>query len=289
MGTTTTTARLLTVTAVVADPDLRQAKRLLRLPARRTRPRRSTSTATASRPPSAARSGSSGRRSSPSARSCGSQWAAGRGSILRELQGDGGGRVTDIDDIDRAVAAISGADVGRAGLPRRPRRRRPRVDAGAAPPVPGPGQGRRWHRGPSPSSSRRTTGSFPASTLATKPADFPEAPEVMVTFDCGSLDRLGELAGPAEAAGELIVLDHHVSNDALRHDQRRRRRRRGHRGRGAPPGRASSGWPLNRDAALCLYTGLVTDTGRFQYANTTPEVFALAAGAVRRSICRSPT
>jgi phosphoesterase RecJ-like protein len=36
------------------------------------------------------------------------------------------------------------------------------------------------------------------------------------------------------------------------------------------------GWELNRDAALCLYTGLVTDTGRFQYDNTTPEVFELA-------------
>jgi bifunctional oligoribonuclease and PAP phosphatase NrnA len=37
------------------------------------------------------------------------------------------------------------------------------------------------------------------------------------------------------------------------------------------------GWRLSRDAALCLYTGLVTDTGRFQYAATTPAVFALAA------------
>ena len=35
-------------------------------------------------------------------------------------------------------------------------------------------------------------------------------------------------------------------------------------------------WPLTRDAALCLYTGIVTDTGRFQYSNTTPEVFDLA-------------
>jgi phosphoesterase RecJ-like protein len=37
------------------------------------------------------------------------------------------------------------------------------------------------------------------------------------------------------------------------------------------------GWALTRDAALCLYTGLVTDTGRFQYDATTPEVFRLAA------------
>jgi bifunctional oligoribonuclease and PAP phosphatase NrnA len=36
------------------------------------------------------------------------------------------------------------------------------------------------------------------------------------------------------------------------------------------------GWELTRDAALCLYTGLVTDTGRFQYSNTTPAVFQLA-------------
>ena len=36
------------------------------------------------------------------------------------------------------------------------------------------------------------------------------------------------------------------------------------------------GWELTRDAALCLYVGLVTDTGRFQYPNTTPDVFHLA-------------
>jgi phosphoesterase RecJ-like protein len=36
------------------------------------------------------------------------------------------------------------------------------------------------------------------------------------------------------------------------------------------------GWELTRDAAVCLYTGIVTDTGRFQYRNTTPEVFRCA-------------
>ena len=54
---------------------------------------------------------------------------------------------------------------------------------------------------------------LPGLDLTTKPADFPAAPEVMVTFDCGSLARLGELAWPAEAAGELIVVDHHATND----------------------------------------------------------------------------
>ena len=116
---------------------------------------------------------------------------------------------------------------------------------------------------------------LPGLDLATPPAQYPAAPEVMVTFDCGSVQRLGDLAVPAKAAKTLVVLDHHASNDrygsinvvdteaaatavVVRELARR------------------LGWELTRDAALCLYTGLVTDTGRFQYDNTTPEVFALA-------------
>lgn len=116
---------------------------------------------------------------------------------------------------------------------------------------------------------------LPGLDLVTKPMDYPEAPDLMATFDCGSIGRLGELGRPARAARQLVVIDHHVSND----------------GYGTinvidPSAAASAvvvrrllellGWPLNRDAALCLYTGLVCDTGRFQYDNTTPEVFALA-------------
>jgi phosphoesterase RecJ-like protein len=116
---------------------------------------------------------------------------------------------------------------------------------------------------------------LPGLDRCTKPDDFPPHPEVMLTFDCGSLARLGELAWPAEAAGDLIVLDHHATNDrygtvnvidvsaaATAVVVRTLARR--------------LGWQLTRDAAICLYSGLVTDTGRFQYDCTTPEVFALA-------------
>jgi phosphoesterase RecJ-like protein len=116
---------------------------------------------------------------------------------------------------------------------------------------------------------------LPRLDLVTKPVEFPERPDVMVTFDCGSLGRLGELAECALAARDLVVIDHHLTND----------------GYGTinvidPDAAASAvvvrrladrlGWGLERDAALCLYTGLVCDTGRFQYDNTTPEVFSLA-------------
>lgn len=116
---------------------------------------------------------------------------------------------------------------------------------------------------------------LPGLDRVTKPSEFPSQPELMVTFDCGSLDRLQELAEPAKAAKQLIVVDHHATNDFY-----------GTINVVDPDAAASAvvvrrlldklGWPLTRDAALCLYTGVVCDTGRFQYANTTPEVFALA-------------
>ena len=46
----------------------------------------------------------------------------------------------------------------------------------------------------------------------TPPSDYPAEPPLMITFDVGSIDRLGGLTPSAESAGHLIVLDHHVSN-----------------------------------------------------------------------------
>ena len=120
---------------------------------------------------------------------------------------------------------------------------------------------------------------LPGLDDCTKPADFPADPDVMITFDCGSLDRLNELAVPARRAaerGRLIVLDHHRTNGCY-----------GSVNVVDPAAAATAvvvraladglGWRLTRDAALCLYTGLVTDTGRFQYEATSPDVFELAA------------
>jgi len=116
---------------------------------------------------------------------------------------------------------------------------------------------------------------LPGLDLLTKPDDFPSEPDVMVTFDCGSLGRLGELHAAAEAAHELIVLDHHVSNT-----------RYGTINVIDPDAAASGvlvrrlvdelGLTLDDAAAISLYAALVCDTGRFQYDTTTPGVFDLA-------------
>jgi phosphoesterase RecJ-like protein len=116
---------------------------------------------------------------------------------------------------------------------------------------------------------------LPGLDLLTHPADFPSEPDVMVTFDCGSFGRLGDLEPAAKAARELIVLDHHVSNT-----------RYGTINVIDPSAAASGvlvrrlvqalGLPLTTDAAVALYAALVCDTGRFQYDTTTPSVFELA-------------
>lgn len=116
---------------------------------------------------------------------------------------------------------------------------------------------------------------IPGLDLLTPPDEFPAEPDVMVTFDVSSLQRLGDLERSAKAARELVVLDHHLSNEEF-----------GTVNVIEPDAAASAvlvrkligrlGMPLNRDAAVCLYAGLICDTGRFQYATTTPAVFELA-------------
>jgi phosphoesterase RecJ-like protein len=43
---------------------------------------------------------------------------------------------------------------------------------------------------------------------------------------------------------------------------------------------AQAGWELGPEAAACLFTGLMTDTGSFRYANASPRAFRVAAELV---------
>ena len=48
-----------------------------------------------------------------------------------------------------------------------------------------------------------------------------------------------------------------------------------------------AGWALNPTAARALYTGMVTDSGRFRYDGTTARTFRLAAGLVEQDFDRN--
>jgi phosphoesterase RecJ-like protein len=117
---------------------------------------------------------------------------------------------------------------------------------------------------------------LPGLDLLSPPASFPAAPPLLVTFDTGSVDRLGSLA-PAVAGAEcVVVVDHHASNtrygtvnlvdetaaaSVLLVDELLRR----------------LGVAADADIAACLYTGLTTDTVSFKYQATTPAVHHVAA------------
>jgi bifunctional oligoribonuclease and PAP phosphatase NrnA len=117
------------------------------------------------------------------------------------------------------------------------------------------------------------------------PAD--AARRTLIALDCGSalrIDRSGEVAG---RFARVINIDHHHDNTLF----------------GAvnlvDPGASctaeivaglldEAGIPLAEGAALALYVGLVTDTGRFQYANTTPQAHRLAARLLEQGVEPAP-
>ena len=104
-------------------------------------------------------------------------------------------------------------------------------------------------------------------------------PDVLVSFDVGSLDRIGELAETAAAAAQVVMIDHHASTVGF-----------GDINVNDPGAGASAqlcyylleilGWNITPEVATALHAGLVTDTGRFQYSNTDPEVLRVGAHLV---------
>lgn len=117
---------------------------------------------------------------------------------------------------------------------------------------------------------------LPGLDLLVPAEQVPLAPGLLVTLDTGSVDRLGSLADRVELAGDVLVLDHHASNTLYGSAHV------------VDAGAAATavvvaglldrlGLPIDREVAAPLYTGLVTDTGSFKYAATTPSVHELAA------------
>jgi phosphoesterase RecJ-like protein len=117
---------------------------------------------------------------------------------------------------------------------------------------------------------------LPALDLLVPAHEVPAAPSLLVTLDTGSQDRLGSLADRVAQAGEVLVVDHHASNTL-------------YGGVHLVDEQAAAtavivaellerlDLPLDAELATPLYTGLVTDTGSFRHASTSPPVHELAA------------
>jgi len=108
--------------------------------------------------------------------------------------------------------------------------------------------------------------SLPGCRLLVSPDEMRRDVDLVVTVDVPSLKRLGALSDVAVACRELLVIDHHASNDEF--------------------GTANFvdvsadsttmmiadildawGKPIDPEVAHCIYAGLTTDTGSFRWAS----------------------
>ena len=117
---------------------------------------------------------------------------------------------------------------------------------------------------------------LPGAERVVKHDELPERVEAFIAIDCADKKRLELLMEGFEAAGTTINVDHHISNSHFGDINL------------VDPDRASScelayelvghlGGSVDAEEATCFYTGIVTDTGRFQYSNALPETLRVAA------------
>lgn len=118
--------------------------------------------------------------------------------------------------------------------------------------------------------------SFLDTSVLVPPREFPRDLDVAVVVDTSVRGRVGSLANAIEEADKLAVIDHHISDglwgDVVAID--------------ASAGATTElvhellgilGWPMDKEVATALYTGLVTDTGRFQYSSTSSRTHDIAS------------
>src|SRR5712692_7384763 len=107
---------------------------------------------------------------------------------------------------------------------------------------------------------------------------------VVVVLDISEVSRLGDLARAITQSHAVACIDHHVSVGSLPGGPRLV----------APEAAATAElvydfasalqWPLSPDAARALYVGILTDTGGFRFANTTPRVLQVAGALLERGV-----
>ena len=123
----------------------------------------------------------------------------------------------------------------------------------------------------------------PDADLVTKPPDEPEDVEVAVALDTAIQNRLGTCLTAIKSAKVWINIDHHPSNP-----------RYGDLVHVASDCPATGqiiyellkeqGLPMNTEIATNLYVAISTDTGSFQYPNTTARTYEIAAELVRAGV-----
>lgn len=114
---------------------------------------------------------------------------------------------------------------------------------------------------------------LPGGHLVVSPGELPAQPDLVVSLDVGSVERLGALAGVLQSARTSLVIDHHASNTRF-----------GQFNLIDASAEATVviiarlldrlGIPIDRQIAENLYAGLATDTSHFRYADSDAHLLA---------------
>lgn len=106
--------------------------------------------------------------------------------------------------------------------------------------------------------------------------------DLVIVLDCGDIGRLGKSARYLENK-DIINIDHHISNTEF-----------GHHNIVDTSASATAELVyelinkleivLDKDICECIYTGIVTDTGQFQYSNTTSVTHKIAADLISNGV-----
>ncbi|MBA3013866.1 MAG: bifunctional oligoribonuclease/PAP phosphatase NrnA [Proteobacteria bacterium] len=107
--------------------------------------------------------------------------------------------------------------------------------------------------------------------------------DCVIVLDCGDCFRLGSSVERMLTVHPLIVIDHHAGHKEFG-DLRWVQSGRASTGDMVYELAQALGAEISLDAAFCLYTAIVSDTGSFKYASTTPQTFAVAGELVAKGI-----
>ena len=110
--------------------------------------------------------------------------------------------------------------------------------------------------------------------------DYDETPDAFIALDVPTIERIEDAAAVHDRAGVRVTIDHHAVDTTMAELSY------------IDPDAPACGmlvWDLiralgiepPRESAICCYTALMTDTGRFQYQNTSAEAFRYAMEMVR--------
>jgi phosphoesterase RecJ-like protein len=123
---------------------------------------------------------------------------------------------------------------------------------------------------------------LPGMELLVRPKDISWEVGLTIVLDCANARRLDDLE-ERSLAGPAINIDHHPDNTLFAtanivDSQASATSEIVYRAAGP------FGLSLDKDIAVCLYTGIVTDTGRFQFSNTTFETLRIAGDLVELGV-----